>query len=434
MFVRNRPRMVVTIRRAYWGRIWGEMARQVNRLTARAVQNLGQPGRHADGGGLYLVVDKSGAKRWVFLFRHNGKTKEMGLGGILSVPLARARELAQAARSAVADGLNPIAERDRERDVPTFGEVADELIESLKHEWRNEKHKAQWSMTLREYAKPLRPMPVDTITTADVIKVLKPIWQTKPETASRVRGRIERVLDAAKARGLRNGENPASWRGHLSLLLPKRQKLSRGHHAAMPYSELPHFVARLRENGAVSALALEFTILTASRTGETLGARWDEIDFDKRIWTVPASRMKGGRPHRVPLIERSVAILQAVATLQTTKTLIAPVFPGTRAGSPLSNMSMQMMLRRLVGNDVTVHGFRSCFRDWVGEETSFQREVAEAALAHVVGDATERAYRRGDALDKRRELMEAWGRFLEAAALDNVVSLQAAKFERGDHN
>lgn len=401
------------------------MARQVNRLTAKGVSSISTPGRHADGGGLYLIVDKSGAKRWAFLFRQNGRPREMGLGGILAVPLARARALAQEARSAVAEGRDPLKDRDRQKVSPTFGEVADNLVDSLKTQWRNEKHIAQWGMTLREYAKPLRPMPVEAITTEDVLKVLKPIWQTKPETASRLRGRIERVLDAAKALGLRSGENPALWRGHLKNLLPSRQKLTRGHHAALPYTEMPAFIEKLRANRSVSAMALEFTILTAARTNEVLGARWKELDPSLNIWTVPAERMKAGRPHRVPLSPRTVLVLEQMSEARTQADGSAFIFPGQKRDRPLSNMSMQMLLRRMQMSDVTVHGFRSSFRDWVGESTNFPREIAEAALAHVVGDETERAYRRGDALEKRKRLMDAWSSYLELTASDNVVRLSA---------
>jgi integrase len=335
----------------------------------------------------------------------------MGLGGVSAVPLAKAREFASGARAILADGRSPIEARRKEKPKPTFGEVADDLIASMSGEWRNEKHRAQWAMTLREYAKPLRPMPVDVIGTEDVLKVLKPIWTTKAETASRLRGRIERVLDAAKALGHRSGENPAAWRGNLKNLLPAARKLSRGHHAAMPYVEVPAFVAKLRERDALAARALEFTILTAARSGETLGAIWAEIDLEAKVWTVPKSRMKGGREHRAPLTDRALSILEEMAQLRLDDDSGAYVFPGQRRGGPLSSMAMEMILRRMKVENVTVHGFRSAFRDWAGEETQYPREVAEAALAHIVGDETERAYRRGDALEKRRSLMDEWSAF-----------------------
>lgn len=387
--------------------------------------SITKPGRHGDGGGLYLVVDKSGAKRWVFLFRRDGTLREMGLGGLKSVNLARARELAGEARANLQAGIDPIAAKNSAPvTVPTFGEEADAFIEAMKPQFRNAKHIAQWEMTLRDYAAPLRPKRVDQITTADVLEVLKPYWLTKPETASRLRGRIERVLDAAKAKGHRSGENPALWRGHLDKLLPKRRKLTRGHHAAMPYEDVPAFVAELRQREAMAARALEFTILTAARSGETFGATWKEIDLEAALWIVPAKRMKAGREHRVPLTPRAVEILTELSQLGAEPD--AYVFPGQKDGRPLSVMAMEMILRRMKIN-FTVHGFRSAFRDWAGEETAFPREVAEAALAHVVGDETERAYRRGDALEKRRKLMTAWASYCEPKKAGNVLEMKRAK-------
>jgi integrase len=358
-------------------------------------------------------VSGTGARKWVFRFTFGGRVTEMGLGNA-AVTLAQARDKAAEARKLIASGINPIeARREAERIAlgkPVFGQCADELLAATSSEWRNEKHKAQWHMTLETYAKPLRAMPVDEIDTADVLSVLQPLWQSRPETASRLRGRIEAVLDAARAKGhiSRNEANPARWRGHLDKLLPKRRKLTRGHHAAMPYPEVPEFIGRLREREAVGAIALEFAILTAARSGEVLGVRWAEFDLESKVWTIPAARMKAGREHRVPLSSRALAILEAVAKGRTG----VFVFPGQRPGKPLSGMAMEMVLR-LMNVDVTVHGFRSSFRDWCGEATSFPRELAEAALAHVSGDATERAYRRGDALEKRRGLIHAWVSFCE---------------------
>lgn len=383
------------------------MAREINKLTARTIATMKEPGRHSDGGGLYLVVDKGGAKRWVFLFRWDGKLKEMGLGGLISVSLAKARERAAAAREQVAEGVNPIhARRGQASDGVRFGAFADALLDEVEGQWRNEKHRQQWRTTLTSYAAPLRDKPISSIATEDVLGVLRPIWTSKAETASRVRGRIERVLDAARAKDLRSGENPARWRGHLDRLLPRQKKLTRGHHAALPYPELPSFLTRLRSRHAMAARALEFTILTAARSGETLGATWAEIDLERRVWTVPALRMKAGREHRLPLSDAALELLRPLNELRDGDL----VFPGQRRGRPLSVMAMEMVLRRMEV-PVTVHGFRSSFRDWVGEETEFPREIAEAALAHVVGDATERAYRRGDALERRRKLMDAWAGF-----------------------
>jgi integrase len=332
-----------------------------------------------------------------------------------------ARERATDARRALAAGQNPIdAARLAKLRQPTFGQVADEFVAVKQSEWRNGKHRAQWEMTLQRYCAPLRPRPVDEIDTAAVLEVLKPLWGSIPETASRLRGRIETVLDAARARGLigANEANPARWRGHLDKLLPKRQKLTRGHHAALPFADVPQFMASLQKRDAVTALALEFVILTAARSGEALGARWAEINFQNGIWTVPATRMKGGRTHRVPLSRRALAIIKKLHATRTSEF----IFPGQRRDKPLSGMAMEMILRRMKADGATVHGFRSSFRDWCGEVSTFPREIAEAALAHVAGDATERAYRRGDALEKRRELMEAWGAYCQRKA-GNVVSI-----------
>ncbi|TXN40702.1 site-specific integrase [Methylobacterium sp. WL7] len=390
------------------------MARLLNRLNARKVVTLETAGRHADGGGLYLSISADGRRRWVFLYRWHGRLREMGLGIPRDVPLARAREAAAQARELVSQDQDPLEVRRRTRTVKTFGTVADEFIVTMQVQWRNEKHAAQWQNTLREYAGALHSLPVDAISTEDVMRVLRPIWAEKQETASRVRGRIERVLDAAKAQGMRTGENPARWRGHLDLLLPKRQKLSRGHHKAMAYKDVPAFMQRLQTATGVSIRALEFTILTAARSGETLGALWSEIDLNAGVWTVPAKRMKAGREHRVPLVGRAVEILNEA---QVRRLADNPhVFPGQRLGKGLSVMALEMVMRRAKLTE-TPHGFRSAFRDWAGEETDYPREIAEAALAHLVGDAVERAYRRGDALEKRRALMDAWALFCSSKAL-----------------
>jgi integrase len=398
------------------------MARKINRLHARAVTAIAKFGRHADGGGLYLSVSPNGGRRWVFLFRWQGKPTEIGFGSARDVPLARARELASQARSKLAEGINPRGFRTASEGA-TFGECADRVVEAMSPSWRNEKHQAQWKMTLREYAAPIRGLPVDKVTTDDVLAILKPLWNEKPETASRLRGRVERVLDAAKAQGLRSGENPARWRGHLDHLLPRPKKLARGHHPAMPYDELASFIARLREREANSALALELCILTAARSGEILGMRWSEVDLDKKTWTVPANRMKAGREHRVPLSRRAVAILSQLEKLKAGDF----VFPGQVCDKPLSNMAMEMVLRRMKIEEATVHGFRSTFRDWAGNVSNFPREVVETALAHVIGDKAEQAYRRSDALEKRRKLMEAWAAYCEPKAAGNVAQIGKGK-------
>jgi integrase len=393
-----------------------------NKLTARKVETA-KPGKYSDGGNLYLIVSDTGARKWVLRFTWRGRAKEMGLGSAMSVPLADAREKAASARRKIAQGLNPIDERKRDGGIPTFGEMADDVREALSAGFRNDKHKAQWKSTLETYAAALRSKPVDTIATDDVLAVLKAIWTTKAETASRVRGRIEKVLDAAKAKGLRSGENPARWRGHLDHLLPRTSKLARGHHAAMPYEKVAAFIAKLREREATSALALELCILTAGRSGEILGMRWSEIDFDKKIWTVPATRMKAAREHRVPLSPRAVVILRKLEKIKTGEY----VFPGQARNKPLSSMAMEMVLRRMNIEDATVHGFRSSFRDWAGNVSNFPREITETAMAHVIGDKAEQAYRRSDALEKRRRLMEAWAAYCEPKATTNVVPIRKPK-------
>jgi integrase len=396
------------------------MARKINRLNARAVATTTKRGRHADGGGLYLSISPNGGRRWVFLYRWHGKPTEIGLGSARGVTLARARELAGQARAKLAEKINP---KDARKPIngATFGECADRVIEAMRPSWRNGKHAAQWEMTLREYAAPLRRLPVDKITTDDVLSVLKPLWNKKPETAYRLRGRIERVLDAAKAQGLRNGENPARWRGHLDQLLPKRQRITRGHHAAMSYADVPAFMANLQTRQATAALALEFAILTAARSGEVLGARWDEFDLNRGVWTIAATRMKAGREHRVPLSKRALKIAKAMREARDGDF----VFPGYKSGKPLSTMALEMVLRRMKIDDVTVHGFRSAFRDWAAECTHFTNEVCEAALAHVIENKVEAAYRRGDLFDKRRTLMEAWATYCATPKAGKVVTFRS---------
>jgi integrase len=418
------------------------MAKGIHRLSAKAVASA-KPGKYSDGGGLYLIVGGTGAGKWVFRHTMGGKARELGLGSVRQVSLAEARVKAEATARAIAKGENPKAKPAVPQAVPTFGDEADALIEAMQVSWRNPKHRAQWAVTLGKvpydarkvriddkahaaHVKALaaiRAKAVDTIDTADVLSVLKPLWLAAPETASRLRGRIEAVLAAATAKGHRAGPNPAQWRNHLDHLLPKRGRLTRGHHAAMPYADLPAFVGKLRESGSLSALALEFAILTAARSGEVLGVRWSEIDFGSKVWTVPAERMKAQREHRVPLSPRTVAILEEVAKLRPDGEANRFVFPGRKPGRGLSSKALEMVLRRMEVN-VTPHGFRSSFRDWAGEETSFPRDVAEAALAHTLKDKVEAAYRRGDALEKRRKLMAAWAGFCESPKGGNVVSLR----------
>ncbi len=354
-----------------------------------------------------------------------GKRKEMGLGsfstGTATVSLAVARKKAEEIRGILGEGGDPftdMAERQSRKRRLTFGQAADDLIEAKATEWTNPKHRQQWEMTLREYAKPLRNKSVDEIDVEDIVRTLKPIWTTKAETARRTRMRIERVLDHAAARGMRSGDNPARWQGHLDHLLPKQPKLSRGHHAALPYAEVPSLMGRLSQRADIGARALELLILTATRTGETIGARWDEIDLTEKTWTVPAERTKTKREHRIPLTAAALAVIQSLRRFEGSPFL----FPGRNPQKHVSNMTMNKQLERLEIENATVHGFRSSFRDWAGEETSFPREVAEQALAHNVGNAVELAYRRGDALEKRRKLMDAWAAYLHPVT-NGVVKL-----------
>ena len=405
---------------------------RLHRLTATAVRNLREPGRHADGGNLYLSITQAGARRWVFLYRMNGKPREAGLGSAaegspLYLTLAQARTRASAMRALIADGQDPLAAKRLEEAAAkpqTFGEVALSLIEGKKEGWRNAKHAAQWRSTLETYCKAIWAIPVAEVDTAAVLKCLTPIWGTKPETASRVRGRLESVLSAAKVRGLRSGDNPALWRGHLDQLLPRAKKLSRGHHAALPYQDVPTFLASLRERRGSAGLALEFAILTAARTGEVIGATWAEIDLEAKVWAIPANRMKAGRPHRVPLSDAALAVLERARDIRDTDAPDAFLFPGQRRGRPLSNMALEMTLRRMgIAEGATVHGFRSSFRDWCAD-AGIAREVAEHCLAHVVASETERAYQRSDMLDRRRPVMAGWAAHCTGQAEGRVVALK----------
>jgi integrase len=411
------------------------MTQTVHRLSAVKVANLTRRGMYADGGGLYLQVTANGSRSWIFRFKQNGRSRDMGLGSLATISLAEAREMAAECRRLRLTGIDPIESRRTDRlqaqlsaaRSMTFDQCRDAFIEAHKSAWRNAKHRAQWTNSLATYVGPVfGSMPIQSVDVALVTKVLEPIWSTKPETASRVRGRIERVLDWAKVRGFRQGENPARWRGHLDALLPAHRKVRKvKHHAALPYVQIGTFMAALRTREAIAARALEFTILTAARTGEVLGARWDEIDFQAKVWVVPANRMKSGREHRVPLSRPAISVLKEMQARHQDDL----VFPGDRRGKPLSNMAMLMMLRRMGRADLTAHGFRSTFRDWVAECTNFPREVAESALAHVVGDKVEAAYRRGDLFEKRRRLMESWAAHCQSASGKGgaVIPLNRAK-------
>lgn len=389
-------------------------SRSIHRLSALGVARLNKPGYYCDGGGLYLQVSGARTRSWVYRFRQAGRLREMGLGSLLAVSLADARAHAVKCRKLVLDGIDPIEARRKEHAQQraivarskTFDECTKAFIKANRAGWKNEKHVAQWENTLATYASPLMgPLSVRDVDTALVVSVLEPIWESRPETASRVRGRIESVLDWATAHRYREGENPARWKGHLDKILPARTKVRKvRHHPALPYGDASSFMKDLKAQDGLAARALELLILTAARTSEVIGAVRSEFDIDGVMWTIPAERMKAERPHRIPL---SVSALALVRTLldATDGDL---VFPGAKKGKPLSNMAMLTVLRRMKRSDLTVHGFRSTFRDWAAECTTYPNEMAEMALAHAVDDKVEAAYRRGDMFKRRREMMDDW--------------------------
>lgn len=400
-----------------------------NKLTDTQVKNAVGPMKIGDGDGLWLHVSKTGNRSFVFIFIRDGRRREMGLGsygrGTGQVSLAQARAKADEIRTILGRGGDPFMEMGERKDkvkIATFGEVAEALMKSKESGWKNAKHADQWRMTLRTYCKPLWKLPVATINVDDVMKVIEPMWREKQETASRTRGRIEMVIDYALARELRTAANPARWQGHLQTLLPARQKLARGHHPALPYAEAPAFIIDLRRQEGFSAKALEFLVMTAARTGEVIGAVWDEIDLEAGTWTVPAVRMKAGREHVVALSPAATALLKAMPRLEGNKHL----FPGAREGRGLSNMAMLVLLKRMKRDDLTAHGFRSSFSDWARNETGFPRELIEEALAHTL-PAVEAAYRRGQAIERRRELMTAWANHLDGKGGKNVISIRQAE-------
>lgn len=375
----------------------------MGRLTARQVATLGE-GYHHDGDGLYLQVTASGARSWILRYQLGKRRRHMGLGPVSLFGLAEARQRAQAARRLLADGIDPITERRAQRAVHgrLWGDAVEDFIKSHESGWRNEAQAAQWRQSLADYG-PDKTLPVAAVDTAEVVRLLRKVWTTRTETATRVRGRIERVWDAEKVAGTVTGENPARWRGHLDKLLPRPSKVAKvSHHRAMPYADVPAFMAKLAERDARTRRALRFTILTAARTAEVTGATWAEIRMDERTWTIPAERMKGGREHVVPLSDAALAILEPL--------------PRDKAPFALTENAMLYLLQKKppkgLGLPYTVHGFRSSFRDWGSEETDFPREVLEMALAHAIADKTEAAYRRGVLLEKRRQLMEAWAAYL----------------------
>jgi integrase len=383
------------------------MARRIHRLSARSVATQTKIGRHADGNGLYLSISANGGRRWVYLYRRDGRLREKGLGSAGTVSLKDARLAAEAVRKQLREGIDPIDSKVKPVTAKTFSECAEAFIASNEKAWKNAKHRDQWKNTLKAYAEPhIGKLPIDRISVDDVLKVVEPIWTTKTETASRVRGRIEAVLDWAAAREYRDSDNPARWRGHLDKVLPPTRKVAKvRHHPALPYKDIPAFMADLRQRDSISARALEFTILTAARTGEVVGAKWDEIDDDNKVWTVPADRMKAGVEHQVPLSDRALAILKDIPRDGDF------IFVGMKPTEGLSNMSMLAMLKRMDRTDLTTHGFRSTFRDWAAETTEFPNELVEMALAHTIRNKAEAAYRRGNLLERRRVLMDGWSDF-----------------------
>jgi integrase len=408
------------------------IVRRIGRLTALQVKNARKPGYLADGGGLYLRVSDAGSRSWVFFFTRAGKRREMGLGPYPDMTLEQAREAALEKRRVVKAGDDPIeARRAVERDklaqaakAMTFAQAAEACVEAKRAGWRNAKHANQWVSTLDTYALPvLGKLDVAVVDTALMLKVLEPMWTVKSETASRLRGRIEAVLDWAATRGHRKGENPARWHGHLENLLAKPSAVAKvRHQPALQHTQVGDFMRALRQVDGIAARALEFVVLTAVRSGEARLAKWKEIDLEAGVWVVPASRMKAGKEHRVPLSPRAVALLEALPRLKG----VEFVFPGRRVDAALSDMTLTAVIRRMnagsaepswvdrEGREVVPHGFRSTFRDWAAERTAFPREVAEQALAHTLSDAVEAAYRRSDLFDKRRALMDAWAAYCDA--------------------
>lgn len=393
-----------------------------NKLTALAAKTK-KPGQYSDGSGLYLIVNELGNRKWIFRFTFAGKVRNMGLGSAEIVSLSDAREARNEARRLVAAGVNPIEARRQEKSTkPTFGEMADRIVAERQKEWKNDKHAAQWCMTLKEYCAEIRPILIDQLTTTDILNVLKPVWERTPETGSRLRGRIETIINSAAALGFVSEDkaNPARWKGHLEHLLSKRKKSDGKHHPALPYEEVSSFIVNLRLQQSMAAKALEFKIYTAARTGEVIGATWSEFDLENKLWVVPGLRMKSGREHRVPLTKPAMKILAYLDNNRTGNF----VFYGKSLAKPLSDMALEMLMRRMnCGNRKWVdpsqnklavpHGFRSSFSDWANEETSFAVDVIEKALAHVEKDKVRGAYRRKDAFEKRRQLLEAWADYIE---------------------
>ncbi|MFT7571281.1 MAG: integrase [Paracoccaceae bacterium] len=398
------------------------MALSINRLTATAVKNQKKPGRYSDGNGLYLQVSRGGSKQWIFRYTRLGTARQMGLGGLGIVTLAEARQDAIQQHQLIRLGKDPIVERQKllsaehaaGANSKTFKECATAYIATNEDSWSNTKHRQQWENTLMRYAYPvIGDMPVEAVATSHMLEIIQPLWKTKTETASRLRGRIEKVLDWARVVGYREGENPARWRGHLSETLPKRSSVQKvKHHPAVPYEQVGEFMQDLRQREALSARALEFLILTCARTVEVINAQWDEIDIERKIWVIAAERMKARKEHRAALSDEAITLLEALPRIDGSPF----IFAGNRIGRPISNMAMAKLMERMGQGAYTPHGFRSTFRDWSAEQTAFPNEVCEMALAHAVGDKTEAAYRRGDLLQKRFRLAKAWAQYCGTAS------------------
>jgi integrase len=412
-----------------------EMVRALHRLSNLKVERAKRPGMYADGGSLYLRVAEGGSKQWIFRYTVNGRNRDMGLGPVHTLTLAEARERATEARKLRLDGIDPIANkrarvaalRAADAKAKTFADCVKGFIEDNESSWTSVKHRRQWETSLIKYTYPiLGSLPVAAIDTPLVLRVLKPIWDAKRETASRLRGRIENVLGWATVHHYRSGDNPARWNGLLEHALPAVVKGD--HHAALPYTQVASFMQALRKDTGIVARALEFITLTAVRLGEATGATWDEIDLEAKTWTIPASRMKADQEHRVPLSDAAISVLKTVREIRQSDY----VFAGFKPGRPIGGDALRELIKKLAGADVTVHGLRSTFRDWAAEQTNVQREVAEVALAHAIPDAVEAAYRRGDLFDKRRKLMGAWAAYCAKVETDagKVVALARGRTPR----
>ncbi|SHE22072.1 tyrosine-type recombinase/integrase [methanotrophic endosymbiont of Bathymodiolus puteoserpentis (Logatchev)] len=407
------------------------MGKNVNKLSARKVASINKAGLYGDGMGLWLKVTKSGTKSWIFRYTQNKKTVDLGLGSIITVSLPEAREKALEYRQALQSGLNPkrikqqaeLKQKQENNGLISFEQCAHQYIAIHKDGWKNAKHAQQWTNTLKTYAFPIiGGLPVKDIDTALIMQVLSPIWTSKNETAGRIRGRIENILAWAAVHGYRSADNPAQWRGHLENLLAKPSKIKTvKHHTALPYSDMYEFIKALRAHHSTSAKALEFLILTATRTSEITGAQWEEIDLNQKVWTIPVERMKAGNEHRIPLSSRAVTIINEMVSIRQSDF----VFAGGRIGKGLSNSAMDKLLQVTLGYDCTVHGFRSTFRDWSAECTNYPRDLCEMALAHTIKNKAEAAYRRGDMIEKRHKLAEDWLKFMEAPTPSgNVISIR----------